>query len=181
MKQKSYSQILDHVARDQMAANTDLAPRILARIQKGKSAKMNPRLKVFAAVVVALLVIGILLMNVPAVRAAIQSWFGYVPGIGLVSEGQIRVLAEPVSVTRDGITLSIEHVLVDSTQTTVVYSVDGLAMEMLDNQPNWNSPVVIQTQRCICPRMSFYPPTRLERVGSQATNTKRSILRFHPQ
>jgi len=140
VNKKPYSQILDHVAREQMAANTDLAPRILARIQKGKSAKMNPRMKVFATVVVALLVIGIVLMNVPAVRAAIQSWFGYVPGIGLVSEGQIRVLAEPVSVTRDGITLKIEHVLVDSTQTTVVYSVDGLAMEMLDNQPNWNSP-----------------------------------------
>jgi hypothetical protein len=140
MNKRSYSQILDHVARDQMAANTDLAPRILARIQKGKSAKMNPRMRVFAAVAVALLVIGVVLMNVPAVRAAIQSWFGYVPGIGLVSEGQIRVQAEPVSVTRDGITLSIEQVLVDSTQTTVVYSVDGLAMEMLDKQPNWNSP-----------------------------------------
>jgi hypothetical protein len=140
MKRKSYSQVLDHVARDQMIANTDLAPRILAQIQKGKNAKMNPRMKVFAVVVVALLVIGVVLMNVAAVRAAIQSWFGYVPGIGLVSEGQIRVLAEPVSVTRDGITLKIEHVLVDSTQTTVVYSVDGLAMEMLDNQPNLNSP-----------------------------------------
>ena len=140
MNKKSYSQILDLVARDQMAANPDLAPRILARIQKGKSAKMNPRMKVLTAVVVALLVIGVVLMNVPAVRAAIQSWFGYVPGIGLVSEGQIRVLAEPVSVTRDGVTLKIEHVLVDSNQTTVVYSVENLAMEMLDNQPNWNSP-----------------------------------------
>jgi hypothetical protein len=123
-----------------MSASTDLAPRILAQIQKGTSAKMNPRLKVFAAVIVTLLVIGIVLMNVPAVRAAIQSWFGYVPGIGLVSEGQIRVLAEPVSVTRDGITLKIEDALVDSNQTTVVYSVENLAMEMLDSQPNWNSP-----------------------------------------
>jgi hypothetical protein len=140
MNKKPSSQILDHVASDQMAANTDLAPRILARIQKGKSAKMNPRIKVMAAAVVALLVIVTVLMNVPAVRAALQSWFGYVPGIGLVSEGQIRVLAEPVSVTRDGITLKIEHVLVDSSQTTIIYSVEGLAMEMLDNQPNWNSP-----------------------------------------
>ena len=139
MNRKSYSQILDHVAHDQIAASTDLAPRILARIQKGKSAKMNPRMKVFATVMVVLLVIGAVLMNVPAVRAAIQSWFGYVPGIGLVSEGQIRVLAEPIFITRDGITLAIEHVLVDSNQTTVVYSVENLAMEMLDNQPNWNS------------------------------------------
>jgi WD40-like Beta Propeller Repeat len=140
MNKKSYSQVLDHVARDNMAANTDLAPRILARIQKGKSANMNPRMKVLAAVVVALLVIGVVLMNVPAVRAAIQSWFGYVPGIGLVSEGQIRVLAEPVSVTRDEITLSIEQVLVDSAKTTLVYSIDGLDADMLDSNPMWNTP-----------------------------------------
>jgi hypothetical protein len=56
MNRKSYSQILDHVARDQMAANTNLAPRILAQIQKGKSAKMNPRLKVVAVTIVVLLV-----------------------------------------------------------------------------------------------------------------------------
>ena len=43
MMKKSYSQILDHVARDGLTANTDLAPRILARIQKGKSATMQPR------------------------------------------------------------------------------------------------------------------------------------------
>ena len=139
MNKRTYSHILDDVAHDQMAANTNLAPRILAQIQKGRSAKMNPRLKVFAAVVVALLVIAVVLMNVPAVRAAIQSWFGYVPGIGLVSEGQIRVLAEPVSITRDGITLNIEHVLVDTNRTTVVYSVEGLTGEMLDSNPNWNT------------------------------------------
>jgi hypothetical protein len=140
MNRKSYSQVLDHVARDNMAANTDLAPRILARIQKGKSANMNPRRKVLVAVVVALLVIGVVLMNVPAVQAAIQSWFGYVPGIGLVSKGQVRVLAEPVSVTRDGVALTIEHVLVDSNQTTVVYSIEGLTGEMLDSNPMWNTP-----------------------------------------
>jgi hypothetical protein len=139
MNKKTYSQILDDVARDHMAANTDLAPRILAQIQKGRSAKMNPRMKVFTAVIVALLVIAVVLMNVPAVRAAIQSWFGYVSGIGLVGAGQIRVLAEPVSVTRDGITLSIEQVLVDPNQTTVMCSVDGLTGEMLDSNPNWNT------------------------------------------
>ena len=140
MKKKSYSQILDHVARDQMAANTDLAPRILARIQKGKSTGMQPRMKVFATVFLILLVLVVGLISVPAVRAAIQRWIGYVPGIGLVSEGQIRVLAEPASVTRDGITLKVEQVLIDSIQTTLVYSVDGLTADMLDSNPKVNSP-----------------------------------------
>ena len=140
MNKRSYSQVLNHVARDHMAARTDLTPRILARIQKGKRRTMQPRMKVFAAAFLILLVLAIGLVSVPAVRAAIQSWFGYVPGIGLVSEGQIRVLAEPVSVTREGITLTIEEVLTDSGQTTIVYSVEGLTSDMLDVNPLVNAP-----------------------------------------
>src|SRR5215208_1317467 len=65
MNQKPYSQILNQVARDQMAANTDLAPRILARIQKGKSKTMQPRTKVFAMAILILLVLVIGLVSVP--------------------------------------------------------------------------------------------------------------------
>ena len=140
MSRKSYSQILDKAARDRLSEHTDLAPRIMTQIQKGKGSKMQPRMKVFAAALLVLLVLVIVLINVPGVKAAIQRWFGYVPGIGLVSEGQIRVLAEPVSVTREGITLKIEEVLVDSIQTTVVYSVDGLTIDMLDTDPLVNTP-----------------------------------------
>jgi len=140
MNKRTYSQILDHVVRDHMAANTDLAPRILARIQKGKSTTMQLRMKVSATVFLILLVLVVGLISVPAVRAAIQHWIGYVPGIGLVSEGQVRVLAEPVSITRDGITFKVEQVLIDSTQTTVVYSIDGLITDMLDSNPKVNSP-----------------------------------------
>jgi Tol biopolymer transport system component len=140
MNKRSYSQILDRVARESLAANTDLAPRILARIQKGKRTTMQPRMKGFATLFVILLILVIGLVGVPAVRAAIQRWITYVPGIGLVSEGRIRVLAKPVSITRDGITLKVEQVLVDSTQTSVVYSVEGLTMDMLDSNPRVNSP-----------------------------------------
>jgi len=125
MNRKSYSQILDHVARDQMAANPDLAPRILARIQKGKSTTMQPRMKVFAVVFLLLLVLVTGLVSVPSVRAAIERWIGYVPGIGLISEGQIRLLAEPVSVTRDGITLTVEEVWAASDRTLIQVSVEG--------------------------------------------------------
>jgi hypothetical protein len=132
MNKKSDSQILDLVARDQMAENTDLAPRILARIQKGKSTTMQPRTnevvrsrKVIATAFLILLVIVIALVSVPSVRAAIQRWIGYAPGMGLVSEGQIRVLAKPVSVTRDGITLTVEEVWAASDRTLIKYSVTG--------------------------------------------------------
>jgi hypothetical protein len=65
------------------------------------------------------------LVSVPSVRAAIQRWIGYVPGIGLVGEGQIRMLAEPASITRDGITLTVEQMWVESDRTLIQVSVEG--------------------------------------------------------
>jgi hypothetical protein len=143
MKQKSYSQILDIVARDHLAANTDLAPRILARIQKGKSANMKPRtseavlrMKVFATVFLILLVIVIGLVSVPSVRAAIQRWVGYAPGMGLVNEEQVRVLAEPVSITRDGVTLTVEEVWAASDRTLIQVSIEGWPWrKLVDGSP----------------------------------------------
>lgn len=136
MNKKSYSQILDHVARDHMTANPDLAPRILARIQKGKSRTMQPRMKIIAAVCLILFVLVIGLVSVPSVRAAIQRWIGYAPGIGLVSEGQVRVLAEPVSVTRDGITLTVEEVWAASDRTLIQVSIEGWPWrKLVDDSP----------------------------------------------
>jgi hypothetical protein len=127
MNKKTYSQVLDDVAQDRVPVGVDLAPQVTARIQRGKSGTMKLHAKGFAIVVVILLVMAMMLVNVPAVTAAIQRWFGYVPGIGLVRAGQIRVLAEPVSVTRDGITVTVDQVLLDSGRTVIVYSVDGIS------------------------------------------------------
>lgn len=125
MNKRTCSQILDHAARDHLAKHTDLAPRILMRIQKGKSVTMQPRVKVIATSLLILLVFVIGSMNIPSVKAAIQRWVGYIPEIGLVGEGQIRMLAEPVSVTRDGITLTVKQMWATPDQTLVQYSVEG--------------------------------------------------------
>ena len=125
MNKRTYSQILDSVVRDNMKENTDLAPRILRRIQKGKQATMQPRLKVLATIILLLLALAIVLINVPSVRAAIQHWFGYVPEIGLISDGQLRTLADPVSLTREGITLTIKEMWATSDRTLIQYSVEG--------------------------------------------------------
>jgi len=95
-------------------------------------------MKVFVTVLLVLLVLVSVLVTVPSVRAAIQRWFGYVPGIGLVSEGQIRVLAEPVSVTRDGITLTVEEMWVASDRTLIQYSVEGWPWGTLAADPPGN-------------------------------------------
>jgi Tol biopolymer transport system component len=152
MNRKPYSNILDEVARDHMAHNTDLAAHILARIQKGKGATMQSRTKVFVTAVLILLMLVIVLANVPAVRAAVQRWFGYVPNIGLVGEGEIRVLAESVSVTRDGITLTVEQVVVDSAHTTLVYSVESLKEGLFEyKNPGLNGPRCYEDASLVLP------------------------------
>lgn len=46
------------------------------------------------------------------VLAQLQTWLGFVPGAGLVSDtSDLRVLAEPVSQTRDGITVRINKAI----------------------------------------------------------------------
>lgn len=126
MKKIPYSNILDAVAGDQIPADLDLAPNIIARIQKGKGYRMQPRLKLISAVLVAAIVLAVLFYAVPGVAAAIGRWFGYLPGVGLVSEGQVRALAEPATLTRAGVTVTVDQVVLNQERTALLYSVDGL-------------------------------------------------------
>ncbi len=60
------------------------------------------------------------------VWAAVERLLGYVPGIGFVDLDQTRVLAGPVSLSRDGVTLYVEQVLAGPRATTVVLRSSGL-------------------------------------------------------
>ncbi|BBB47415.1 hypothetical protein Pelsub_P0642 [Pelolinea submarina] len=86
---------------------------------------MHSRRKVFAMTFLVLLALAFTTWQVPAVRAAIQRWFGYVPGAGLVSSDQIRVLADPVVVEQEGVTLTVKQVWATADKTVVQYSVEG--------------------------------------------------------
>lgn len=130
MNQKTYSQVLDDVAYDGIPAGLDLTLPIIARVQKGKSGTMQPRKKVF----VLLLVLALFLMTATAVAAAVQRWFGYIPGFGLVSNGQLRE-AEPVSITQNGFTLKVDRVILSSDKTLVRYSLEGIPADMQTNMP----------------------------------------------
>jgi hypothetical protein len=139
MNKKDNSQILDQAARDHLAKNTDLAPQILNRIQKGKSVTMQSRRKVFATILLVLFALAITTLNVPSVKAAIQRLFGYIPGAGLVSDGQIRMLAEPVSDTRNGVTLTVKQVWATVDKTVVRYSIEGWERKLSDTQSDEES------------------------------------------
>ena len=65
--------------------------------------------------VLALLVVSTLIIGPQRVYAAVRQLFGYIPGVGIVEQSNgIRVLAEPVSVEQDGITVTVKQVVADS-------------------------------------------------------------------
>jgi WD40 repeat protein len=140
MNERTYSQILDDAARDRTPAGLDLTPQIIARIQKGTGRIMKPQMKVLTAVLLVLLMFVVLFFTVPGVAAAIQRWFGYVPGVGLVREGQIRVLAAPVSQTRDSVSVTVKQVLLDSDRTVLTYSVEGIPADAISTGPELRCP-----------------------------------------
>jgi hypothetical protein len=64
--------------------------------------------------------------------AAMQRLLGYIPGVGLVDDSAgLRVLAAPVTLEREGITVTVSQAVLDSNQTVVLYQVDGIPAEAL--------------------------------------------------
>jgi hypothetical protein len=133
MKKENYSQFLDAVANDQVPSNLNLAPQILARLEKGKRNTMNKSLKVLIPTVAVVLTLAIVTLTVPVVAQTLQRWIGYVPGFGLVGNEHLRTLAEPVSVTQEGFTLTVEKVLSSSEKTLITYSIGDLTPEMMSD------------------------------------------------
>jgi len=126
MKKEEYSQILVEVAKDQIPEGLDLAPQILSRIEKGKGKNMQRRMKTLIPAAVILLGLAMVTITVPAVANTLRRWIGYVPGFGLVNDASLRRLAEPVSVTKEKVTLTVEQVTASSNKTLVKYSLKGL-------------------------------------------------------
>jgi hypothetical protein len=78
----------------------------------------------FAAILLSVL----FLLVLTGVAYAIGVSLGYIPGIGLVKQDvPIRVLAEPVTTSNDGITFTVMQVVADSERTTIIYSIDAPA------------------------------------------------------
>jgi hypothetical protein len=61
------------------------------------------------------------------VWAQIQTVLGFIPGFGLVdTSSPLRQLAEPVSRTKDGITIAIKSAFLSADQTTITYNMSEL-------------------------------------------------------
>lgn len=57
------------------------------------------------------------------VLADVRRLLSYVPGLGFVATQNVRVLAEPVEVTHDGVTVRVDQVIADDRETRIVLSV----------------------------------------------------------
>ncbi len=134
-----FQELLDLAAKLSAADFQDeLRPARVARKQLGRKERAasigggHPHRRRAAFVVVTLLaLLGITLLAIGPERAlaALRGLLGYLPGIGFVdSEAGLRVLVEPVSQTREGVTVTIEEVIADSQRTVVVYTADGLSV-----------------------------------------------------
>lgn len=78
--------------------------------------------------VVVFALVGIVLVIGPErVYAAVRQLLGYIPGIGIVDENvPIRVLSEPVSLTRDGITVTVTSGFLTGDRTHIEYRIFGV-------------------------------------------------------
>jgi Periplasmic component of the Tol biopolymer transport system len=87
--------------------------------------------------ILALLLIGTLIIGPQQVYAEFAKLLGYIPGVGIVDKSSpIRVLAEPVSVTRDGITITVTSATLTADRTQVVYRIFGLPAADYPTQEN---------------------------------------------
>lgn len=127
MNKKTSSQVFDTAARNHIPDSVDLAPRILAHIQEKKRALMQSHLKIILAVLTVILLFTVLMIGWPTVAQALQRLFGYLPGVGVVDLSvEPRKLAEPVSQTRDGITLTVESAILSADLTVIEVKVEGI-------------------------------------------------------
>lgn len=129
MNKKDTSRVLDAVAREHVPDDINLLPGILERIEKANRSKMKHRAKLLTAVVLILLVLAVILASVPGAATAMKRLFGYIPEVGIVEQGApLRVLAEPVSATRDGITVSVNRAYLIAEKTMLDIGVSGVPL-----------------------------------------------------
>ena len=80
-----------------------------------------------ALAILSLLLISALVIGPQRVYASVMSLFGYIPGVGIVDQNApIRVMAEPVSITRDGISITVTSATLTGDSTHIDYRIFGV-------------------------------------------------------
>lgn len=124
MKEKRMKDVLESIAQRNVPDNTNIWPQIVAQAER-KNFMQTVRTRPALAFVLVLLALALL----SGVAYAIGKVTGYIPGVGIVDQSvPLHVLAEPVVMERDGITVTISTVVADAEQTFVTYAIDGIVV-----------------------------------------------------
>ncbi|MDR3573477.1 MAG: hypothetical protein P4L50_06440 [Anaerolineaceae bacterium] len=100
--------------------------RPLSLSEKVRLAFRRP-LWVTVLVVIFLLAAALLAVGPQRVLAAFQQLFGYIPGVGIINESApIRVLVEPVTITRSGISITVTSATLTADRTHIEYRIFGV-------------------------------------------------------
>jgi len=123
MREERLQQALEGIAARQVPETTNLWPRLSARIEERKSLMQTLRARPALALFILLLALALLTGVVYAV-----GWLtGYIPGVGIVDlSAPLRVLAEPVSQTRDGVTLTVTEAVLSADKTVLFVKIEGV-------------------------------------------------------
>ena len=141
----------------------------LQAYQPNPEAKTKPSFhfaRGWAYAMAAFLLMGVMVLAIgpSKVLAQIQAVFGFVPNVGLVdTSSPFRQLAEPVSDTRDGVTLDIQSAFLSADGTIITYTMSDLPTEIKHSrfgEPECNLPAYL----------TLPDGSRIEAAGSSSGN-----------
>src|SRR6266545_6898442 len=127
-------------------ASPEPSPEFVSRLERGLHSKLKEqeqktmfgrsKVKLAWGFGLALAVVLIILLATsPTVVTAMKRLLGYIPGVGLVdSTSPLRVLAEPVSQTREGVTITVKEAVLSSEKTVLVFSVENIPFDKLSHR-----------------------------------------------
>jgi len=105
------------------SANPEFVNRLRSELAR-RPVKLQSQFKLRPAWVLAFVLV---LLALSGAAYALGRAFGYFPGLGLVpQDAQFRVLSEPVSQTRDGITVTITQAISNADQMSVTLKVENV-------------------------------------------------------
>jgi hypothetical protein len=121
----SPQELIDNATRPHIPDHSDLYPSIVACIEK-----RSERFNLHAQPAIFFLVL-LMMFSLGGIVYAIGQSLGYIPGIGLVDQSDsLRGLAEPISITRDGITLTIDQAVLSTDKTIVLFTIENAPEEV---------------------------------------------------
>ncbi len=122
MTDKRMKTTLENIASRAVPEDINLMPDIAAQLQRRSF--MNS-LRARPVLVVLLVLLALVLLS--GVAYAIGRLNGYIPGVGIVDQSvPLRILAAPVVVKREGITVEVNQLVASSENTFVAYALDGI-------------------------------------------------------